>query len=139
MPGNGIEQADAEQAYVQANLKGKDTWILLPEEAWPDNWFKTDAKGAVDRSQPKYVKPVFRLYKALYGHPDSGTMWEQHCHQRLLKIGFKPVPEWPSCYFNHRRQLFLTVYVDDLKLSGRRFEALRETNRIDVCQRIHGF
>ena len=31
-----IEQADAEQAYIQADLKGKETWILLPEEAWPD-------------------------------------------------------------------------------------------------------
>ena len=33
MDGHAIQQADAEQAYIQADLKGKETWILLPEEA----------------------------------------------------------------------------------------------------------
>ena len=31
--GHGCMQADAEQAYVQAELKGPATWVLLPEEA----------------------------------------------------------------------------------------------------------
>ena len=67
----------------------------------------------------KYRRPVCRLVKALYGHPDAGTMWEQHCHKAVQKVGFKPVgDEWPSLYFHAQLKLLLVVYVDDLKLAG---------------------
>jgi hypothetical protein len=33
-----VEQADAEQAYVQADLERNTTWNALPEEAWPSRW-----------------------------------------------------------------------------------------------------
>ena len=36
--GNMIQIADAEQAYIQADMKGKDTWILIPEEDRPKWW-----------------------------------------------------------------------------------------------------
>ena len=36
LPGHDIEQADAEQAYVQADLEGTETWVWLPPEAWPE-------------------------------------------------------------------------------------------------------
>ena len=32
LPGHALEQADAEQAYVQAKLEGHETWICLPGE-----------------------------------------------------------------------------------------------------------
>ena len=31
-------QADAIQAYVQADLQGKTTWVNLPDVAWPAEW-----------------------------------------------------------------------------------------------------
>ena len=37
-PGYDVEQADAEQAYVQADLGGTETWIMLPERRWPQGW-----------------------------------------------------------------------------------------------------
>ena len=51
MGGNKTEQADAEQAYVQAELKGTETWIALPPEAWPPGWSMKDGT-------PKYHRPV---------------------------------------------------------------------------------
>ena len=73
-PDNACEQADAEQAYVQAKLLGAETWVALPEEAWPKDWFKSDGT-------PKYRRPVVRLIQALYGHPDSGAfLGEAHGH-----------------------------------------------------------
>ena len=66
--GNDIQQADAVQAYVQADLEGVsdvETWVALPEEAWEPSWYNKDGT-------PKYDRPVVRLKKALYGHPDSG-------------------------------------------------------------------
>ena len=39
-PGHAIEIADAEQAYIQAEMKGDPTWICLPPEARPEWWTK---------------------------------------------------------------------------------------------------
>ena len=106
IPGNDCEQADAEQAYVQADLKGTETWVALPPEAWPPEW------------QGKWHRPVVRLLKALYGHPDSGTFWEKHCDKALRQCGFEPIVNWSSCYYQKKLKLLLSVYVDDFKMSG---------------------
>ena len=37
VPGNDIQVADAEQAYVQAPMKGTPTWVALPREHYPEN------------------------------------------------------------------------------------------------------
>ena len=63
-PGHSVKLADAIQAYIQAVLTGPPCWVELPEDAWPD-----------DVDFRKFRRPVVRLIKALYGHPDSGTMW----------------------------------------------------------------
>lgn len=110
-PGHACQQSDAEQAYVQAELKGTETWIALPKEAWPASWF--DKKG-----NPLYDQPVVKLKKALYGHPDAGTYWEQHCERAVRSIGFEPVVSWPSCYFHKEWNVLLSVHVDDFKMSG---------------------
>ena len=108
IPGHNVQLADAIQAYIQASLTGVACWVELPDEAWPP-W--------IDRK--KYRRPVVRLIKALYGHPDAGTMWEKHCDQAVKKLGFVPIgPNWPSMYYYSRLKLLLVVYVDDLKLAG---------------------
>ena len=114
-PGHSCEQADAEQAYIQADLTGTETWVWLPEEAWEQA--PTDVREAFYKRGLR--RPVVRLRKALYGHPDAGTFWERHCDERLQQVGFAPVAtSWPSCYYNDALQLYLVVYVDDFKLAG---------------------
>ena len=104
-PGNSIEQADAVQAYVQADMKGR-TYVCLPPEAWPESW-----KGM--------TRPVVRLKKALYGHPDSGSFWEEHCDEQVRSVGFEPLPpEWQSCYYHPVWKACFVIYVDDFKLGG---------------------
>ena len=108
LPGHNVKLADAIQAYIQATLTGPPCWVELPEDAWPD-----------DVNFRKFRRPVVRLVKALYGHPDSGTMWEQHCDRKVRELDFVPVgEEWPSMYFHKKLQLLLVIYVDDLKLAG---------------------
>ena len=110
LPGHGVKLADAIQAYIQAVLTGPPCWVELPEDAWPD-----------DIDFRKFRRPVVRLFKALYGHPDSGTMWEQHCDRKVRELDFVPVgEEWPSMYFHKKLQLLLVIYVDDLKLLVRK-------------------
>ena len=110
-PGYHGEQADAEMAYTQAEFKGPTTWVSIPREQWPKSWF--DAKN-----QPKYYNPVCKLLKALYGHPDSGGLWERHCESHLLSVGFAEVPNWRSVYFNSKLKVLLVLYVDDFKMAG---------------------
>ena len=81
-PGHSCEQADAEQAYIQADLTGTETWVWLPDEAW-----EQAPKDVRDAFRAKGLRrPVVRLRKALYGHPDAGTFWERHCDVRLQKV-----------------------------------------------------
>ena len=106
LAGHVIQQSDAEQAYTQSRLGGDPTWVRLPKEQWPESW-----KGMRD--------PVCPLRLALYGHPDSGGYWEQHCEAHLVdKVGFVPIEEWRSCFWHPKWKMFLVVYVDDFKLAG---------------------
>ena len=68
LPGNLLEVSDGESAYTQARLKGKKTWVRIPRDQWPPEWFNKDGS-------PKYKDPVVVLVLALYGHPDAGTFW----------------------------------------------------------------
>ena len=107
-PGHTIEMADAEQAYIQVELKGTPCWICVPPDQRPAAWVRLR-------------RLVCRLIKAFYGHPDSGTYWESHCDSSVRKVGFAPAGAgWPSCYIHSALQLFLVVYVDDFKLAGPR-------------------
>jgi len=103
-----LMQSDATQAYCQADLGGKATWIRLPPERWPEGW-----KGMKD--------PVCKLVKALYGHPNSGSYWEEKCDRKITMEGFEPVGdsgEWRSCYIHKGLGVMLVVYVDDFKMAG---------------------
>ncbi len=67
--------------------------------------------------------PVCPLILALYGHPDSGGHWEQHCTTLLTSIGFKELRPWRSCFWHAELKHFLVVYVDDFTLrTGRELE-----------------
>ena len=108
LPNNSVMLADAVRAYIQADLKGPRFFVELPPEAWP-SWVNLQ----------EYRRPVVRLRTALYGHPDSGTMWEQHCDKAVKEVGFVAVgPEWPSTYYHKELEFLLVVYVDDLKMAG---------------------
>ena len=78
--------------------------MRLPPEARLDGW--------------KVKNPVCKLKKALYGHPDAGTLWERHCDKNLKRVGFVPFQNWSGAYWHDEYKLFLCVYVDDFKLCG---------------------
>eukprot|EP00969_Alexandrium_andersonii_P119254 5272012-Alexandrium_andersonii.AAC.1 len=75
----------------RARLKGKVTWVRLPEHEWPQEW---KDRGLQD--------PVVPLVLALYGHPDAGGYWERHCEEHLKAVGFTPVKEWKSCFVHEK-------------------------------------
>ena len=108
MPGNKVSQSDGKQAYTQALMKGVKTVVRIPRNRWPKEWIG------------KYKDPVVDLRIALYGHPDSGGLWEKHCEAMLNLVGFRPLhPDcWSSMFWHDELRLLLAVYVDDFKMAG---------------------
>ena len=107
-PGFSKAQADAIQAYIQALFTGVPTWLSLPRNRWPENWSKD------------FWQPMVPLVLALYGHPDSGGIWENHLNSRISKEGWKQIlPDvWQSIFYHSKLNCMLVVYVDDFKLAG---------------------
>ena len=119
LPGHKTTQADAVRAYVQAVLKGVyPTWVQVPKELWPADW------------KDKYTRPMCQLHKALYGHPESGGHWERHLNAKVKACGGVPIEEHPSSFWFGDLKMLLTVYVDDLLLSG------PEENHSKIWQRL---
>ena len=82
--GFDVTVRDALQAYLQARIDGEDrtqTWIELPKEWLPDEWFYDGAK----RQRPKYKRSVVLRRLALYGHAESGPLWDGVCRRRWLQ------------------------------------------------------
>ena len=50
----------------------------------------------------------------------AGLLWERQFEKILLKYGWEKVSNW-ECLLVHREQgLFLSVFVDDIKLAGKK-------------------
>jgi len=111
LPGYITKQADAKQAYTQSQLRGDETWIALPQDQWPKEWHDIKWK----------THPVVPLLLSLYGHPQAGAYWEQHCDEHLRNIGWETIDEndaWRSCYYHPKTKAVLILYVDDFKISA---------------------
>ena len=64
--------------------------------------------------------PVVPLERNLYGHPLAGLLWERQLEKIQLKHGWEKIPHW-ECLFVHREKgLFLSAYVDDIELAGKK-------------------
>ena len=113
------QAADAISAYTQVKMEDAhkllkipksecpDIWIRLPRHKWPKSWSSME-------------DPVVPLERDLYGHPLAGLLWERQFEKILLKHGWEKIPNW-ECLFVHREKgLFLSVYVDDIKLAGKK-------------------
>ena len=88
--GHKTSVADAVKAYVQADLKSKHpTYIEIPSYLCGSRW--------------RHIKrPVCRLLKALYGHPEAGAHWERRLAQIIKDMGGQACPSHPSCFFSPR-------------------------------------
>ena len=68
----------------------------------------------------QYGRSSRPLDRNLYGHPLAGLLWVRQFEKILLKHGWEKVSNW-ECLFEHReKRLFLSVYVDDIKLAGKK-------------------
>ena len=112
------QAADAVSAYTQVKMEDApkllkkipksecpDIWIRLPKHKWQKSWYSME-------------DPVVPLERNLYGNPWAGLMgkaiWESSTRTRLGKVF-----NWESLFVNREKGLFLSVYVDDVKLASK--------------------
>ena len=101
------EMEDAHKLLKIPKSECPDIWIRLPRHKWP-------------KSRSSMEDPVVPLERNLYGHPLAGLFWERQFEKILLKHDSEKIPNW-ECLFVHREKgLFLSVYVDDIKLDGKK-------------------
>ena len=92
----------------QWKLAGVPAWLSLPRNRWPKDWEK------------KCWQPTVPVLLALYGHPGSGGIWEQHPNSRVVKQGWKQIlPDiWHSIFHHEELNCPPVVYLDDFKMAG---------------------
>ena len=66
----------------------------------------------------------------MYGHPLAGLFWEMHFEETLLELGWEKVPKWECLFVLRKRGLFLSVDVDDIRMSGKR------QNMVPMCKKL---
>ena len=64
--------------------------------------------------------PVVPLERNHYGHPLAGLLWKKQFDKVLLKYGWEKVSNWECSFVHSEKELFLSVYVDDIKLAGKK-------------------
>ena len=78
----------------------------------------------------QYEDPVVPLERNLYGHPLAGLLWERHFEKILLTHCWEKVSNSECLFVHSEKRLFLSVYVDDIKLAGKK-------QNIDPLWKVH--
>ena len=119
LPGCDGQAEDALSAYTQVKLEDAHKLLKIPKSECPDIWIRLP-RHKWQKSWSSMEDPVVPLERNLYGHPLAGLLWERQFEKILLKHGWEKIPNW-ECLFVHREKgLFLSVYVDDIKLAGKK-------------------
>ena len=118
-PGCAGQAADAVSACTQVKIEDApkllkihksecpDISIRLPRHRWPKSWSSME-------------DPVVPFERNLYGHPLAGLLWERQFEKILLKYAWKKVSIRERLFVHREKRLFLSVYVDDIKLAGKK-------------------
>ena len=119
LPGCAGQAADAVSACTQVKMEDASTLLKIPKSECPDIRIHL-SRHKWPKSRSSMEDPVVPLERNLYGHPLAGLLWERRFEQILLRYGWEKVTNW-DCLFVHREKgSFLSVYVDDKKLDGKR-------------------
>ena len=93
--------------------------LKIPKSECPDIWSRPP-RHKCPTSWSSVEDPVVLLERNLHCYFSGGLIWERQFEKILLKHGWEKVPNW-ECLFVHREKgLFLLVYVDDIKLAGKK-------------------
>ena len=111
--GLSIGTADARSGYLQATLPQEHERVFMNVPSFVEGWFP----GA-----------VCEVFKAVYGLPDAGRIFQRHTSRVLKKIGFVELPHFPGVFkrIKGTQEEYVGVYVDDLFLCATDIQLLAQ-------------
>ena len=119
LPGCDGQAADAVSACTQVKMEDAPKLLIIPKSECPDIWIRLP-RHKWPKSLSSIEDPVVPLERNLSGHPLAGLLWERQFEKILLQHGWEKFSNW-ECLFVHRQKgLFLSVYVDDIKLAKKK-------------------
>ena len=119
LPGCDGQAADAVSACAQEKVEDAQKLLRIPKSECPDIWIRLP-RHKWPKSWSSMEDPVVPFERNLYGHPLAGLLWERQFEKILLDHGWEKIPNW-ECLFVHREKgILLSVYVDDIKLAGKK-------------------
>ena len=118
-PGCSGKAADAVSAYTQVKMEDAHKLLKIPVIGMSRH-LDSSTTTQMAKIIVQYGRPIVPLERNLYGHRLAGLIWERQFEKILLQHGWGKVSNW-ECLFVHREKgLFLFVYVDDIKLAGKK-------------------
>ena len=119
LPGCDGQAADAVSAYTQVKKEDAPKLLKIPKSECPDIGIRLPPHKR-PKSWSSMEDPIVLLERNLYGHPWAGLLWERQFEKILLKYGWEKVFNWDCLFVHRQKRLFLSVYVDDIKLAGKK-------------------
>ena len=98
---------------------GRCTIIVQNSEVRLSRYLDTSTKTHMATTWSSMEDPVVPLERNLYGHPLAGLLWERRFEKILLKYGWEKFSN-KELFVHREKGLFLSVYVDDIKLAGKK-------------------
>ena len=119
LPGCAGQAADAVSAYTQSH-NGRCSKIIENSQIGMSRHFESSATTLVAKIMVQYGRPCRSSERNLYGHRLAGLLWERQFEKILLQHGWEKVPSWDFFFVHREKGFFLSVYVDDIKLAGKK-------------------
>ena len=119
LPGCAGQAAGAVSAHTQVKMEDAPSLLKIPKSECPDIWIRLP-KNKWPKSWSSMGDPVVLLERHLYGHLLAGLLRERQLETVFWGNGWEKVPNWECLFVNREKGLFLSVYVDDIKLAGKK-------------------
>ena len=115
-----MDKQQTQYRFIPKSENGRCSQIIENSQIGVSRHLDSSTTTKWPKSWTSMEDPVVPLERNLYGHPLAGLLWERQFEKILLKHGQEKIPNW-ECLFVHREKgLFLSVYVDDIKLAGKK-------------------
>ena len=102
-----VKMEDAPKLLRIPKSECPDIWIRLPRHKWPKSWSNME-------------DPVVPLERNLYGHPLARLLGNANLENPIeIRLG-EGFQLGMSLCTSSKKELFLSLYVDDIKLAGKK-------------------
>ena len=119
LPGCDGQAANA-NICLYPSKNGRCSQIIENSKIWMSRHVDSCIPTKWSKSWSNMKDPVDPFERNLYGHPLAGLLWERQFENILLEYDWENVINWNYFLVRREKRKFSSVYVDDIKLAGKK-------------------